>query len=442
MDNTSILRLELDHYNIDSDKSFETFDPSNHNHTIDIFFNKDINAICPVCKCSVIITGSKVNKLKYSTFETNILTLNVHRRRYKCSKCNHSFYESNPFSSSTKSTSNLTDIRIMESLKNHKKTFKDVAKEFNVSDTYVTTLFDKRFEAHRGHMPAVLSIDEIYSKKLSKTKYCCVLFDPINRVIVDVLDSRRKDYLINYFSKLPISERNAVKYVSIDMWESYKDVVEKCLPNAVICVDSFHVIKHLMELFHKIRIRTMKSYAHLKGEYDPLYWWYKKFWKFLSTDVRLSDTIHIKRKHDYVTKGQIIDYMLSASSELNKAYYLKEDYRSFNIKTGCSPAELIDYLSDIIDSFKNSGILEFRDFWKLLEHWKLEIVNSFTVYSGKRISNGPIERLNRDIKSMINLQFGIKNFIRFRNRLIYCFNEKSYILAYYKNKNNQNHKQK
>lgn len=440
LDYTSILRLELDHYNIDSTKSFETIDPSNHNHTINIFFNKDDSIKCPKCSSCVKITGAKSNALKYSTFETNVISLIVHRRRFKCINCNYSFHEDNPFSSETKSISYLTDIKIMEALKKHNKTFKEVALEFNVSDTYVTTLFDKRFEAKRKKLPEVLCIDEIYSKKLSRTKYCCVLFDPAHKTIVDILDSRRKDYLVNYFNHISESEKKRVKYVSIDMWESYADVAEKCFPNAFICVDSFHVIKHLMELFHKVRIRTMNSYSHLKGESDPLYWWYKRFWKFLSTDIRLSDIIHIKRNNIYVTKGQIVDYMLNASTELAKAYSLKEDYRSFNKNTDCSSIELYNQLEDLIDKFKISNIPEYKEFWKLLEHWKAEIVNSFKTYDDKRISNGPIERLNKDLKTIINLQYGIKNFDRFRNRVMYCFNNNSYILAYYKANNNQKHR--
>lgn len=36
--------------------------------------------------------------------------------------------------------------------------------------------------------------------------------------IVDVIDSRRKFDLIDYFSKIPIEEKNKVEYVSMDLW--------------------------------------------------------------------------------------------------------------------------------------------------------------------------------------------------------------------------------
>ena len=47
MDYESIKRLGLDHYNIDLEKSFESFDPSNNNHTIVLYLKKDKTISCP-----------------------------------------------------------------------------------------------------------------------------------------------------------------------------------------------------------------------------------------------------------------------------------------------------------------------------------------------------------------------------------------------------------
>ena len=441
LDYTSCLRLGLDHYNVDCNKSYEIFDPSTNNHTIVIYFNKDSSIVCPRCKSDkLFITGSKRNNIVFSTNEVFRLNLAVYRRIYKCNNCSSYHLEPNPFAANNCSISIMTEIKIMDELKNFKNTFKDVALKFNLSPTIISDIFDKRFEAKRKRLPPVLSIDEVYADKLSRTKYCCILYDPINKEIIDVLDSRRKDYLKNYFKYLPLKERLNVKYVSIDMWESYEDVAELYLPKAIICVDSFHVIKHLTECFHKIRIRVMKSYAHLKGEKDPLYWYYKKFWKYLVTDINTSDVVKIKRTKTYVYKGQVLEFMLSTSDELRLAYDLKEDYRSFNFSVGEDNVVLYDKLNDLIERFKSSNIHEYREFWKLLEHWKVEIVNSFNTYKGKRISNASIERKNRDIKTLIRIQFGLKNFIRFKNRIIYCFNDNSHILAYKKKDNNQKHR--
>lgn len=104
-------------------------------------------------------------------------------------------------------------------------------------------------------LPTVLCIDEVYAKRLVKNSYCCVLYAPQWRKIVDVIDSRRKFDLIDYFSRIPMQEKNKVEFVSMDLWDSYRDVMKKCLPKAKISADPFHVVKNLVQCFQKIRIK-------------------------------------------------------------------------------------------------------------------------------------------------------------------------------------------
>lgn len=74
-------------------------------------------------------------------------------------------------------------------------------------------------------LPKYLCIDEFHcSNTNSLTRYACFLLDFENNKVIEVLKSRRKDYLINFLSKLPINERNNVRHVCIDMWPTYKDV--------------------------------------------------------------------------------------------------------------------------------------------------------------------------------------------------------------------------
>ena len=440
IDYTSLLRLGLDKYNIDCEKSYEIITPGTYNDIINVYFYKANKYLCPTCNSlNNKIIGSKVINVRYSLTSNNNISLILHRRKFKCLNCKSIFLENNPFSSNASNISYMTEINIMDEIRNPTNTFKDIAVKYSVSSTYVSTLFDRKFDSKRNNLSTVLSIDEIHSKKLSKSSYCCVLFDPINNLVIDILSSRRKDFLKYYFSHIPLNERLKVKYVSIDMWESYKDITELYLPNAFICVDSFHVIKHLSDCFKAIRIRIMKKFSYLKKENNQLYWYFKSFWKLLMRDVNSSDYIYINRHKSYVSKGQIIDYMLSVSDELRIAYELKEDYRSFNRNIGYDPNALLAQLNDLIYRFRESNIEEYKEFYKLLNHWKIEIVNSFIVYKNIRISNSRVERFNGKIRNLINVSFGLTNFIRFRNRVFYCFNKNTHMLAFKKKENNQRH---
>ena len=74
--------------------------------------------------------------------------------------------------------------------------------------------------------------------------------------------TEKKNFLSNYFSSIKrdtfdhtikTSELDNVEYISIDMYENFRDVAKTYFPKAKICADSFHVIKHLRDDFRKIR---------------------------------------------------------------------------------------------------------------------------------------------------------------------------------------------
>ena len=85
--------------------------------------------------------------------------------------------------------------------------------------------------------------------------------------------------------------------------------------------------------------------------------------------------------------------------------------------------EPLERLPEFINDFKTFQDQEYRDFCKMLERWKYEIINSFIVYKGRRNSNGPMESLNSRIKNIIHNSYGFKNFKRFRNKVMYSSNK-------------------
>ena len=80
-----------------------------------------------------------------------------------------------------------------------------------------------------------------------------------------------------------------------------------------------------------------------------------------------------------------------------------------------------------------SGISEYIHFWKLLQNWKTEIINSFNRINGFRISNGPIEKANTEIRKLIKVSYECSNFIRFKNWVMYVINDNEPILGTRKN---------
>lgn len=149
---------------------------------------------------------------------------------------------------------------------------------------------------------------------MNKYKYVCVLFDFHRSKIIDVIATRRKHYLIDYFSRISMTEKSNVTVFVIDMWESYREVVKLSFPKTKIAVDSFHVIRTLNDVMRAIRIKVMNRYRlgksgpeHDDSHYDML----KKFhYFFLKNFEDICDgKIHIPKFKSYWHKSEIMDYL-------------------------------------------------------------------------------------------------------------------------------------
>ncbi len=248
------------------------------------------------------------------------------------------------------------------------------------------------------------------------------MFDPVESKIIDIVDSRRKKALEEYFYSIPIDERRNVKYFISDLNETYRGIHGTFFPESVHAVDSFHVIKNMSDLFDRIRVRVMKGREGVRDERDSTYWIFKKFSRMLLKDP---DRIPY-RTYDFRKCGMtldstsIIDHMLRFSDELKLAYRLKEDYRDFN---GTRNSDETDEFEELMMRFLRSDSEEMRQFGGILVRWETEIRNSFIRIDGWRLSNGNIERANRMIKLCFENAYGFSNFPRTRNRVMLAFNK-------------------
>ena len=126
-----------------------------------------------------------------------------------------------------------------------------------------------------------------------------------------------------------------------------------------------------------------------------------------------------------LTQAEVVHQLTLIDDEINKAYKLKELYRSFD---NISKDEINDYdmekeLNSIIKQFRYSQIEEMKEVADTLNNWKKEILNSFVWVKNRRISNGPIEGKNYYIKKIIYNGNGMQNFERTRNRILYSQNK-------------------
>ncbi len=382
---------------------------------------------CPRCSSKRI----KFHEYKYKKIIHSISTgqpciLRFHQRRYLCQTCQKTFSESNPFVQRYANISHYTRLSILEYLKDFNHTFTDTAKLYNVSIQSVIDIFDQSIEAKRRLLPEVICIDEVFTNKMNKYKYACVLLDFKASKVIDVISTRHKNYLIEYFSRIPKSEKDHVKVFVMDMWESYREAIKLSFPNALVAVDSFHIIRALNEMIKTIRIKTQNKYRLGKSgpDHDDMYYYMlKKFHYFFVKNYEniYDGRIRVAKYNTYWHKSEILGYLLSIDDDLKNAYRLKERYREFNLTADYETCD--EALNSFIHEFRHSKQLELRTFGRTLEHWKDEVKNSFLMFNKRRVSNGPIESTNSKIKTIIKTSNGIRKFTRFRNRVMYSINK-------------------
>lgn len=374
---------------------------------------------CPYCGGKMIGHGHKLKLIKHPAVRASNGIIRYNANRYICKICGKTAFEKNPFALQGLNSSVFLLQQAMDRLSNLNYTLHDISKELNISSTQLNTYIDSYIVVPPRSLPESLGIDELYNKSLSRrgSSYLCVLVDNKHHNLYDILDTRNKYLLSLYFSKFSREERSKVKYVTIDMWEPYRDVAKTYFPNCIVAVDPFHVISHLHSGFKALRIRLMN-----KCEYNSNAYYLLKRWHKLLTydDAKLDNTpVYNKRFQMKLNKRALLEMIFNTFPELEKAYQLKEIYRNMNKNYTYEKA--FEHYDIIVNEFKRSGIREYDEFIDILCTWKEEILNSFLrPYNDRKLSNAYTESFNNKLRTYLTVSKGISNFERFRKRVLYA----------------------
>ena len=392
---------------------------------------KIVNAIttikkvkCPICNkyTKSVHDYLKPINSKYVKIAEYDCYLRITRKRFICRKCNKRIIEDIAIVNKGKSITNALEIKIRKDLLRSCYSIKDIAEINNVSSDKVrNVLLDAMndYPEYVKTLPDIISFDE-FKADTNEGKYAFIMNDPIRKRTLDILPSRKKDYLMSYFTK--VENRKNVKYVISDMYEPYLIVTKVMFKNAEYVVDRFHYVTYIMDALDGIRIRLQKEHGYNSREYRILK--NKKNVSLLRIrygDERIKWYVYTKRyekgKYVYKLPKTILEEMLSISDELNRGYELKELFLDIVANSDYKNAERD--LRVWIDLCKESKIVEFIEASKTIENWLPYIVNSFI---DKRFTNGFTEGLNNKIKVIKRNAYGYKNFEFFRLRLLYILN--------------------
>ena len=399
-------------------KEIDTFDRDDGNF-ITITLNK-VECCCTHChNTSYVFKEYRIREIKHALFIGKKTTFLLKSRRYKCLSCGKTFMEPNILAPRKSRISYESIMVILDAARKYNATWKEIGEKAHVSDETAINVFDRYVNLPRGKLSRVISIDECYNKHQFDKPYSCIIFDFLQTKIIDVIEDRSKLNLSHYFSKIPREEREMVQYVVIDMWEPYLDIASLYFPKATVAIDSFHVLKEIGFALDKVRRRVMRGTPKGSKEYYLL----KKWNRTLFKDYRIWDEKFkvYGLNNRYYNCYQLQQMIVAINDDLRIAYEFYRDYRRRNKVTTYEDAK------EMIESFINEKEIlkvdEFIPILSMLNNWKEWIINSFIIVENRRLSNGPIEGFNSNFKKMMTVANGLYSFLRFRNRLMYCYNK-------------------
>jgi transposase len=240
--------------------------------------------------------------------------------------------------------------------------------------------------------PHVLGLDEhtLHRGQRFATTFC----DLKNHRVFDISPGRSEAELAGYLSGLCGRER--VRVVCIDLSNTYRSLIKRWFPRAVIVADRFHAIRLVgLHLFRLAR------------QLCPQLGWNRGWLALLRTR---SDRLDPEQR-------QRLDRLFAKQPALQGIYELKEKLGALLRLKNQSKAACrlhIQHLLELIQTLRGSGLEAAATLGKTLSDWTEEIVRMWRFSR----NNGITEGFHRKMKLIQRRAYGFRSFHNYRLRVI------------------------
>jgi transposase len=261
-----------------------------------------------------------------------------------------------------------------------------------VSRIYAQFTARKAVERKSQLCPLVMGIDEHSLHR--KQRFATTLCDLKNHKVFDVIPGKSEAEIEPYLRQLKGRER--VRVVCIDMSSSYRAIIRKCFPRAIIVADRFHVVR--LAMLHLLKI--------CRNVHPQLAW--KRSWlNLLRTRGDRLDPQQAARLRAFLNDQPVIGAVYEMKERLCALLCLKtqKKYRCL---------QLIRTLLTYIEQLRTSSFPEAQTLGKTLHDWQEEIVRMWRFSK----NNGITEGFHRKMKLIQRRAYGIKSFDNYRLRVI------------------------
>lgn len=382
---------QLDLLNLGVLKATNMHDEGDH-YVIEVD-GQGIPSCCPHCQApSPYRHGSQQQHYIDIPMHGKPVLLRVERARFRCKVCGKTFFSHLP-DIDPKRKASVRFVRHIEQ-ESMKKTFALLARENGIVEKTIKNIFDDYVvqlgQTVRFETPEFLGIDEL--KIIGE--YRCMITNVGELSIYDLLPNRRKVDLMSYFKSLP--DKQKVKVVTMDMWRTYRDVVNAHLPGRDIVVDRWHVVRMGNDALETVRKKIRKELNARQR-------------------IKLKDDRFILLEREKTLTDEERNKMaewFELYPELALAYRIKESFHEiYNCR---DKADAKQFAQAWIDSLPPNMEYAFGAARTALKNWWDEIFNFYD----HRVTNAYTESTNRLAKDINRMGRGY-SFEVMRARLIY-----------------------
>ena len=273
---------------------------------------------------------------------------------------------------------------------------KDLAERYNKGKATIERWYQRHYQQQHGELltkvcPLVLGIDEHFFSK--KEGFATTLCDLRKHRIFDVVLGRSEGDLKGYLHQLPGKEQ--VKVICMDLSSTYRSIVKKYFPNALIVSDRFHVIR-------LIQHQCMMTYRELCSE--------------IKSNRGILALLRTRPDNLSQDKKAKRDLFLAQHPAIAAIYQFQQQLHTLLMKRALTQQacrEVIPVFLNMLTELKQSAFKPLAALGKTLSSWKEEIARMWRFSK----SNGITEGFHRKMKLIQRRAYGFRNFENYRVRV-------------------------
>ena len=284
-----------------------------------------------------------------------------------------------------------------------------VAREFGVGWSTVMDAV-RRFgeplvEAQLGSLRdvAALGMDE-HRWRSAPDKWATGFVDLGTGRLLDVVQGRSGAAARRFLAAEAAETRRGVGVVALDPWRGYLTAARDLLPEALVTVDRFHIVRLANQVVTEVRQRTQQEVLGRRGRRgDPLYVVRRML---LVGRERLTDGQRRRLEAALAHRhGDVYD-------EIACAWWAKEHLR--DVYAAPSLTEARQRLAEFYEWAELVQVPEVDRLARTINTWQTEVLN----YHRTQATNGPTEAVNLLIEKTRRQAHGFRNWDNYRLRLL------------------------